>query len=151
MSIDLEEKLGKFWRSLKNANIVDGFFQLTDTFPNEWDGKKGWSNLDNELVENLYLKWGGISQLILEKAEDSTQQQHLDDAIAKSDSRLLNFVGEIDHNISYMLIRIYQIISSKGECRATRGKMFEQITYQILQGKKNFKNRSLESDSTIFS
>ncbi|CAJ0751810.1 24068_t:CDS:1, partial [Entrophospora sp. SA101] len=54
-------------------------------------------------------RWGGIPRFILEKALDSSQQNHLEDAISKSNGRLFEFVGEIDHadDVSHRIIHIH--------------------------------------------
>ncbi|RHZ47946.1 hypothetical protein Glove_564g54 [Diversispora epigaea] len=57
-----------------------------------------FNKLNKSYVKDLFLKWGGIPQFILEKAEDVSQQILIEEAIVKSNARLLDFVGEIDHD-----------------------------------------------------
>ncbi|CAG8779222.1 17223_t:CDS:2 [Gigaspora margarita] len=77
-----------------------------------------FNHLEVEKVEDLYSCWGGIPRFILEKALDSSQQNHLEDAISKCNARLLEFVGEIDHadDISHRIIHIHtNLPSEEGE------------------------------------
>ncbi|CAG8840757.1 22424_t:CDS:2, partial [Gigaspora margarita] len=76
-----------------------------------------FNHLEEVKVEDLYSRWGGIPRFVLEKAQDSSQQKHIEDAISKSDGRLLNFVGEIDHadDISHRLIHIHTNLPGEGE------------------------------------
>ncbi|CAG8493631.1 4984_t:CDS:2, partial [Ambispora gerdemannii] len=62
-----------------------------------------------QFIPNLFSRWGGIPRFTLEKAQDSSQQNHLEDAISKSNWRLFDFVGEIDHadDVSHRLIHIH--------------------------------------------
>ncbi|CAH1767267.1 7378_t:CDS:2 [Entrophospora sp. SA101] len=68
-----------------------------------------FNHLEEAKVEDLYSRWGGIPRFILEKALDSSQQNHLEDAISKSNGRLFEFVGEIDHadDVSHRIIHIH--------------------------------------------
>jgi len=54
-----------------------------------------FSSIPEELVENLYLKWGGIARYVLKYARDSDQQVLLNEAldISNIDSVVESFIG----------------------------------------------------------
>ncbi|CAG8454146.1 20771_t:CDS:2 [Dentiscutata erythropus] len=61
--------------------------------------------------------WNEINECRIEKALDSSHQNHLEDAISKSNTRLLEFVGEIDHadDISHRIIHIHTNLPGEEE------------------------------------
>ncbi|RHZ55278.1 hypothetical protein Glove_417g36 [Diversispora epigaea] len=78
--------------------------------------KRIFNDLEPKKVNDLFSKWGGIPRFVLEKTQDSTQQQLLEEAIVKnSNKRLFTFVGEINHtdNMSNKLLHIYTNIPNK--------------------------------------
>uniref|UniRef100_M4C4W8 RxLR effector candidate protein n=1 Tax=Hyaloperonospora arabidopsidis (strain Emoy2) TaxID=559515 RepID=M4C4W8_HYAAE len=48
-----------------------------------------YSNTPVEIVEDRYLKWGGIARYVLRYAMDSEKQEELDQAIAKADLKMI--------------------------------------------------------------
>nr|CAG8661314.1 256_t:CDS:2 [Entrophospora candida] len=121
-----------------------------------------FNHLEEAKVEDLYSHWGGIPRFVLEKVLDSSQQNHLEDAISKSNGRLFEFVGEIDHtddvaekvmdklerNYSQQLRNFVIASSSENEYSTLRGVIFEQMAHQILQKGGTFNIHPLESDIT---
>ncbi|CAG8702627.1 17099_t:CDS:1, partial [Acaulospora colombiana] len=62
-----------------------------------------YNHLKESEVKQLFLKWGGIPRFVLEKASDPTQQNTLEDAIAR-----FNYIGKSDSRdeVSHKLIHI---------------------------------------------
>ncbi|CAG8701888.1 2263_t:CDS:1, partial [Funneliformis caledonium] len=87
-----------------------------------------FNHLEEAKVEDLYSRWGGIPRFILEKSLDSSQQNHLEDAISKSNWKLFEFVGEIDHanDVSHRIIHIHTNLPSEEEEMNEEG---EEIFY----------------------
>ncbi|RIB06689.1 hypothetical protein C2G38_2007195 [Gigaspora rosea] len=76
-----------------------------------------FNHLEIAKVEDLYSRWGGIPRFVFEKALDSSQQNHLEEAINKCNTRLLDFVGEIDHadDISHRIVHIHTNLPGEEE------------------------------------
>ncbi|CAG8575757.1 3650_t:CDS:2 [Ambispora leptoticha] len=68
-----------------------------------------FNHLEDARVEYLYSRWGGIPRFTLKKALDFSQQGLLEEAINKSDERLFQFVGELDHaqDVRHRIIHIH--------------------------------------------
>nr|CAG8539689.1 10938_t:CDS:2 [Entrophospora candida] len=94
-----------------------------------------FNHLEEAKVEDLYSRWGGIPQFILEKALDSSQQKHLEDTISKSNGRLFEFVGEIDHadDVSHRIIHIHTNLPNEdgGENKELMDKLERNYSQQL--------------------
>ncbi|CAG8500197.1 1494_t:CDS:2, partial [Ambispora leptoticha] len=100
----------------RHYNEFDKFVGTTIRYMPVWswdevnECKSGmFSHLDDNKIEDLFSIWGGIPRFVLEKALDFSQQRRLEDAIDRSDERLFQFVGELDHDqdTSHKLIHIH--------------------------------------------
>ncbi|RHZ88573.1 hypothetical protein Glove_22g85 [Diversispora epigaea] len=67
-----------------------------------------YNHLKESEIYQLFLKWGGIPRFVLEKASDQTQQNLLEEAIARCDEKIFNYIGENDirDEVSHKLIHI---------------------------------------------
>ncbi|PKY41943.1 hypothetical protein RhiirA4_540004 [Rhizophagus irregularis] len=70
---------------------------------------KIFTDISEEKVRELYLKWGGIPRYILEGATNLNTQKQLKKAITKCNESILSFIGEDDANdeISHKIIHIW--------------------------------------------
>ncbi|RHZ71427.1 hypothetical protein Glove_258g33 [Diversispora epigaea] len=103
-----------------------------------------FDRLDKAKVEDLFSKQGGIPRFILEKAQDSTQQILLEEAIVKnSNPKIFNFVGEIDHadDMSHRIIHIHTNTYTDKIIRFASKYVAEKVTYHLEENyKKELKN-----------
>ncbi|RHZ53526.1 hypothetical protein Glove_441g117 [Diversispora epigaea] len=67
-----------------------------------------YNHLEESEIKQLFFKWGGIPRFVLEKASDQTQQNLLEEAIARCDEKIFNYIGESDirDEVSHKLIHI---------------------------------------------
>ncbi|RHZ52103.1 hypothetical protein Glove_465g31 [Diversispora epigaea] len=77
-----------------------------------------FNHLKSEKVDDLFSKWGGIPRFVLEKSQDISQQQLLEEAITKnSNPRLFDYLNLLEKLItlktlvtgSSISIQIFQI------------------------------------------
>ncbi|CAG8634163.1 15188_t:CDS:1 [Funneliformis mosseae] len=102
----------------KNYYVEFDKHPLTKTrYMSTWDKREidaCWEKIyknkvDKKIVDDLFYKWGGIPRFVLEKANEGTQQNKLQEAIdACDESILMSSIGksEAKQDISHKLIHI---------------------------------------------
>ncbi|CAB4412663.1 unnamed protein product [Rhizophagus irregularis] len=129
-----------------------------------------FENLDEKLVSELYVKWGGIPRNILKEALNSSIQRKLTQAVDTCDEKIFQYIGGSNsrEDVSHILVHIWTnvpednndlkdeentaeieacIAREKSINNAYFGCYFEQIVHRIFRKGGPFRVRSLEPDS----
>ncbi|CAB5187431.1 unnamed protein product [Rhizophagus irregularis] len=69
-----------------------------------------FENLDEKLVSELYVKWGGIPRYILKEALNSSIQRKLTQAVDTCDEKIFQYIGgsNIREDVSHILVHIWK-------------------------------------------
>ncbi|KAJ1339531.1 hypothetical protein BSLG_005855 [Batrachochytrium salamandrivorans] len=105
-------------------------------------------NVSGELVESLYLKWGGIARYVLKHALVKEQQDLLVKALEVSNIDSVVAVSMKNRN---NLIKFLSAAEEIGETGQLRGILFEKYAHTVIAKGGSFKIRDLRtgSESTL--